>query len=223
MAFTRDEYFERWSQLHGGYDPRSSRWALGWLTGIHVLAKPFAALRIPPDLITVLGVLVAGAAAWLASLGGRWCLAAAAVVVLSGITDNLDGAVAVMTGRTTRWGYVLDSVVDRVSDGLYLVALWLAGAPASACVVAGALMALQEYARARAGAAGMSEVGVVTVWERPTRIVVTTMFLIGAGLYLSATASWATWGSWAWVGLGAIGVVQLLIVVRRRLAAPDAP
>ena len=40
------------------------------------------------------------------------------LVFVSGIVDNLDRAVAVMSGRTTRWGYVLDSVVDRIADVL---------------------------------------------------------------------------------------------------------
>jgi CDP-diacylglycerol--glycerol-3-phosphate 3-phosphatidyltransferase len=215
---TRAQYFVRWSELHGGYDPSQSRLTGGWLSIVYVVAAPFVRLRVPPDLVTVLGAVVSGVVAWLAALGGRWLLAAAAVVVLSGLIDNLDGAVAVMTDRVTRWGYVLDSVVDRISDALYLLALWLAGAPAGVCVGAGVLMGLQEYARARAGAAGMDEVGVVTVAERPTRVIVTAMFLLGAGWYVDASASWATWGAWAWVGLGAVGLLQLLVVVRRRLS-----
>jgi hypothetical protein len=67
----------------------------------------------------------------------------------------------------------------------------------------------------RAGAAGLSEVGVVTVWERPTRVIVTAAFLLCAGLFLDEL--WATLGAAAWVGLGVVGLAQLLIVVRRRL------
>ena len=81
-------------------------------------------------------------------------------------------------------------------------------------------MLLQEYTRARAVAGGMSEIGVVTVWERPTRVVVTVMFVLGAGIYGAAAATWAAWGAYAWVGLGAVGCVQLIVVVRRRLTAP---
>ena len=64
-------------------------------------------------------------------------LLAVVLVVVSGLLDGLDGAVAVLTDRATRWGHVLDSLVDRCSDGLYLVALWLVGAPAGVCVAAG--------------------------------------------------------------------------------------
>ena len=94
----------------------------------------------------------------------RAVILAAVVVGVSGLLDSIDGAVAVLTDRVTRWGAVLDSVVDRVSDALYLVAFWLVGAPVWMCVVAGVLLFTQEYARARATAIGMDDVGVVTIW-----------------------------------------------------------
>ena len=210
----REGYLDGWAGLHGGYDPRSNALVRRWLFLTYAVARPLAAARVPPDLVTAAGVVVSGGAVGLAVLGGRWALAAAVVVVLAGLLDNLDGAVAVLTGRAMRWGYVLDSVTDRVGDGLFLAALWVLGAPGGVCVAGGALMMLQEYARARAGAAGMTEVGVVTVWERPTRVIVTAAFLLGAGLYGSP---WPALGAWAWVGLGVVGLGQLLLVVRRRL------
>ena len=214
----RDGYFTAWAGLHGGYDPRGSWMVRTWLGWSYALARPLAAARVPPDVVTGLGLLVslgAVAAAW---ASGRWALLAAAVVVVSGLVDNLDGAVAVLTERASRWGFVLDSVVDRLSDACYVVALWLLGAAVWLCVVGGALMGLQEYTRARAAAAGMEDVGVVTVWERPTRVITTAMFCLGAGLHVDAAAGWATAGAAAWVGLGVLGLLQLLVVVRRRLA-----
>jgi phosphatidylglycerophosphate synthase len=221
-VLSRDEYFGQWAQLHGGYDPRSSVLTRTWLTLAYAMARPLARLRVPPDLVTLLGLMVSVLATYLAWLGERWVLLAAVVVALSGLVDNLDGAVAVITGRTTRWGYVLDSLVDRLSDAVYLVALWLLGAPGWLCVLAGALMGLQEYTRARAGNAGMDEIGVVTVWERPTRVIVTAMFLLGAGLYVDSAQQWALAGAAAWATLGVVGLVQLLVVVRRLLTGgPD--
>jgi CDP-diacylglycerol--glycerol-3-phosphate 3-phosphatidyltransferase len=109
---------------------------------------------------------------------------------------------------------VLDSVADRVSDLLLVGALYAAGAPGALCAAGGALMFLQEYARARAAAGGMAEVGVVTVWERPTRVIVTAVFL---GSAAALGDPWPTLGAAAWTGLGFVGVAQLLVVVRRRL------
>lgn len=212
---SREAYFDGWRDLHGGYDPRSTTLVRWWLSLTYVVARLPARARVPPDLLTFLAVLVSIGAAVLAWVGGQWLTLAAAVVVVAGLLDNVDGAVAVLTGRSTRWGYVLDSAGDRVSDLAYVAALWLAGAPAEVCVVGGALMFLQEFVRARAGAAGMSEVGVVTVWERPTRVIVTAAFLGCTGLF--GDGLWAGIGAAAWLSLGVVGLVQLSIVVRRRL------
>jgi CDP-diacylglycerol--glycerol-3-phosphate 3-phosphatidyltransferase len=79
-------------------------------------------------------------------------------------------------------------------------------------------MVLQEYARARAGNAGMGEVGVVTVWERPTRVVLTAFALLACGLFPGQAHRLATLGAVAWIVLGAVGLTQLLLVIHRRLA-----
>jgi phosphatidylglycerophosphate synthase len=215
---SRDSYLQQWSQLHGGYDPRSNTLVRWWLFMTYDVARLPVRARLSPDALTYLAVLVSLVAAAVAWLDGHWLILAAGIVVLSGLLDNLDGAVAVLTGRSTRWGYVLDSTADRVSDLAYVGALWLAGSPAGVCVAGGALMFLQEFVRARAGAAGMSEVAVITVWERPTRVIVTAAFLLSAGVF--ADDVWAELGAAAWVGLGVIGLGQLLVVVRRQLLRP---
>ena len=211
------EYLRRWAPLHGGYQPRPGSLAGRWLSLAYAAARPLAARGVAPDLLTAWGVLVSAAVAAIASAGGRWPLAAVAVVVVAGLLDNLDGAVAILTGRTSRWGFVLDSVADRLSDAAYLVALWVLGAPGPLCVIGGGLMGLQEYARARAGNAGMGEVGVITVWERPTRVILTAGLLLGAGLLPGSADLVVTGGAVAWVVLGLVGLSQLLVVIRRRL------
>ena len=211
----RATYFAQWSTLHGGARPTGV--VGGWLTLVHAVARPLVRLRVPPDVVTLLGLLIALSAPWLASLGRGGVLAAALIVALSGLFDSLDGAVAVMTGRTSRWGAVLDAVADRVSDAAFVAALWVVGAPAGMCVAALLLCWLQEYTRARAGAAGMTEVGVLTVNERPTRVIVVAMFLLASAARPSDDPSWATLGSGVLVALGVIGLVHLLLVVRRRL------
>jgi CDP-diacylglycerol--glycerol-3-phosphate 3-phosphatidyltransferase len=224
---SRAAYLDTWQTLHGGYDPRSSRIVGPWLSLVYACARPLARIGVPADAVTLLGLVVSGAAAGLCALGGRWVLLAAFVVGASGLVDSLDGAVAVLTGSATRWGAVLDSVVDRVSDMLFLLALGLVGAPVWLCVAAGVVVFTQEYARARATAIGMEDVGVVTIGERPTRVIVVAMFLLGAGIYTgsgellaggpSSSAWWATLGAAASLGVGLVALVQLLVVVRRRL------
>jgi phosphatidylglycerophosphate synthase len=211
-------YLTRWAPLHGDYEPAPGSLAGRWLAIAYGLARPLAARGVSPDVLTAWGVLVSAAVAVVAAPGGRWPLAAVAVVVLAGLLDNLDGAVAILSGRTSRWGFVLDSLADRLSDTAYLLPLWLLGAPGPVCVAGGGLMVLQEYARARAGNAGMGEVGVVTVWERPTRVVLTAFLLLGCGVLPGHVDLIATLGAVAWIALGATGLTQLLIVVHHRLA-----
>lgn len=215
-----DGYLDRWSVSHGGYDPRTSFWARWWLGLSYATARPLARLGVAPDVLTLWGAATSGAVVLLCAAEGRWPLAAVAVVVLSGLVDSLDGAVAVLTDRATRFGFVLDSVVDRLSDSAYLLALYLLGAPGPLCAAAAGITALQEYARARAGNAGMGEIGVATVWERPTRIVVTAFTLFGAGAYLDHTDLAATLGAGFALGLAVAGLGQLLVAVRRVLAEP---
>lgn len=210
----RDGYLDRWAETHGGYDPRGSRVVRGWLGMVHALARPLAGARVPPYLLTALGVLLAVGALPPAAAGGPWLALAAALVALSGLLDSLDGAVAVLTGKASRAGFVLDSVADRGSDAANVGALWLAGADPLVCVAGGGLAFLAEYVRARAGQAGLSEVGVVTVGERATRVAVAAAFLL-AGAVLGSP--WPALGGWAWLAVAATSALQLLVVTTRRL------
>lgn len=231
-AMTRADYLQRWSQLHGGVDPHGNRLVLGWLTLIHTLASPLARAGWSPNAVTTLGLVVSLLALPAAAAGGSWLWVAAVLILISGVVDSLDGAIAVMTGRTTKWGFVWDSVADRISDVVFVAALWLVGAPAVLCVTVIVLTFLLEYTRARAVAAGMSEVGVLSVWERPSRVLVCGMFMLAAafnppGVELAEgiAGGWptvmASLGMWVALGLSAFGLFQVLWVVRSRLRTLD--
>jgi phosphatidylglycerophosphate synthase len=213
---SRDGYFADWSRLHGSVTPQGIvRW---WLRGVYVVARPLTAWGLSPTVLTCLGAVVAGLVPCLAVVGPRWPVVAGLVVALSAVLDNLDGAVAVMSSRTTAWGFLLDSLVDRVADAAYLAALWLLGAAGWVVVVAGAALVLLEYSRARAGNAGMGEVGVITVGERPTRVIIASSFLITAGLFPDVADGVAATAAAATAGVSLIGLGQFLLVARRHLA-----
>jgi CDP-diacylglycerol--glycerol-3-phosphate 3-phosphatidyltransferase len=214
----RDTYLARWSAAHGGFDPQTSPWVLGWLQVVYVAASPLARRRVPADLVTGAGLLVGAAVPAVAAAGGRWPVLAALLAVLCGLLDGLDGAVAALLDTASPWGHVLDSFVDRCTDLLLLSALWVLGAPPELCVVAGALTLLQEGARASGTAAGLREVGVLTVWERPSRIILATLSLLGAGTWTASADSLAAAGAAVAAALAGIGVVQLLASMRRRLS-----
>jgi CDP-diacylglycerol--glycerol-3-phosphate 3-phosphatidyltransferase len=213
---SRDEYLAAWSRWHGGTGTEA-RLVRGWLSLAYTLARPMAGL--PPIVATALGLVVAGLAVPPAAAGGLWLIPAGVLVGLSGLLDSLDGALAIGTGRASRRGFVLDSVVDRLTEAAYAAALWVAGAPGWLAVGYGALCWLPDYLRARAGQAGVAETGAISVWERPARIAMTGMTLGGAGVVsgLGATELVVTAGTAVGVLLGTVGVAQLGVSLRRML------
>jgi CDP-diacylglycerol---glycerol-3-phosphate 3-phosphatidyltransferase len=210
---TWDEYASDWQELHGGYDPRTgSPFVRGWLLFAYTVGRVVARLGATPTTVTVAGVVLS---AGVPALARPVPLLAAALVLLSAVADGLDGAVAVLAGRVSRLGGVYDALADRASEACWLIALWLLGAPAWLVLAGGGVSWLHEYLRARATAAGMAEVGVVTVAERPTRVILTVIGLV-AGL-AGGTAVTVVAGVWAL--LAVVGFGQLLRAVRCALSS----
>ena len=216
----KDGYFDKWSVLHGGYDPRTgSVWLRGWLTMVYRIARPLARRGIQPDVITISSIWLAGAVFVPADIGGRWAMLAGWTLVASGLFDTLDGCVAVLQDRTTRWGYVLDSAVDRVNDVIYLFAVVSVGAPVEVALACGFGFFFMEYIRARAGNAGGSEVGRITIAERPNRVIFLSASIHFGGVFLAHRELVATIGMTAITAMTFIAIGQLLIAIRSQLLA----
>jgi CDP-diacylglycerol--glycerol-3-phosphate 3-phosphatidyltransferase len=216
-------YATRWAALHGGYDPRSAGAVVGgWLRVAYGIGCVLARLRVSPTAVTAFGVLLCVAVPFAARRGGYGLLAGALLVVLAAVADSVDGAVAVIAGRVTRLGYVYDSVADRLGEAAWLVAFWVAGVPVPLVLAAGGLSWLHEYVRARAVSAGMKEIGVVTVGERPTRVSITVIGLLlgGAAGFVQPDLAPGTMTVLlaVWALLALFGLFQLLGAVRRTLA-----
>ncbi|MGC9667308.1 CDP-alcohol phosphatidyltransferase family protein [Planosporangium sp. 12N6] len=212
---TWDEYAADWRDLHGGYDPRTgSPFVRGWLRIAYTSGRAAARLGATPAVVTGVGLaLSAGVpvAVWRAPGGA---LLGAALVLLSAVADSADGAVAVLTARASRLGQAYDGLADRVGEACWLVALWLLGVPGWLLLACGGLSWLHEYLRAMGRAAGMAEIGAVTVAERPTRIILVVAALLVGG-FTTGTAVVVVVGVWA--VLAAVGFGQLLVTVRAKL------
>ncbi len=159
---------------------------------------------LTPDLLTWIGLLIAIGAAVLAAMGHLF--AAGWVVAFSGIFDLLDGALARATNRTTRFGAVLDSTLDRVAEAVICVGLlvfYLSQDSLIGTLMVGIGMVggqMVSYIRARAEGMDLKcEVGVFT---RPERVVILSLGLLLAkfnpvllvALGLIAGLSWITAG-----------------------------
>jgi len=153
------------------------------------LARIISRWKVHPNTLTLLGcLLMIGVGGVLASgrlvLGG-WLLAIVAPI------DALDGALARVTGRTSRFGAFLDSTLDRVSEAVLFLCLaahylWR-GATTEVLLAFLVLIGanLVSYTRARAEANGYScKVGIFTRLER------TAVLAIGLILNIPTIALW---------------------------------
>lgn len=127
--------------------------------------------RIKPNTLTGLGLAINIIAA--AVIATNHLLASGLLVLLAGLFDILDGALARSTKQSTRFGALLDSTFDRLSEAVLLLgilALYLeSGNTIEITVIFLALIAsfLTSYVRARAEGLGLEcHVGLFTRTER---------------------------------------------------------
>ena len=159
---TKDEFFLAWSKLHG--DAKVSGIVKGWLSISFSVSKALAKIRVTPNALTILG-LVFGILLYMNS-SAIW---APLILVISLICDGVDGSLAIITRQSSKWGALLDSVVDRLTEVFWVFALYSLGVDSKILITVLILASTQEYLRARAGGVGLKQVGVVTVAERPVR------------------------------------------------------
>ena len=147
------------------------------------------ALRIHPNILTLVGAVINVGAAW--ALGyGRFILAGL-VMIVANIFDFIDGKVAYQLKLESRFGAFWDSTLDRFSDLALLVGLIFLYSKLgrSDYVLVAALTLIfsimTSYARARAES--LVEKCKVGFMERPERIV---LFMIGAFTNRMAAVLW---------------------------------
>ena len=168
---TEQEFTQRWSEIHGGA-PISGAVRI-WLLISYRVARLCAALRISPNFLTALGLLTAIAMAATDSAGFALLL-----LVVSLIMDGIDGSVAIVQGRESQWGGVLDSIADRIAEACWLYVGWKIGISAWIVISMWTVASIQEYARARLASLGHNEIGEVTPTERPVRAIFMALALL---------------------------------------------
>lgn len=156
------DFLAKWSALHGNAEIKGI--VKTWLNISYGSARFMSALRITPNLLTLLGIVFALAMA--VNPLSFWTIP---LLVLSLYADGIDGSVAIYQNRESQFGATLDSVADRISEALWFYVAYRIGAPAWIVLLTYVIASTQEYARARLGGLGVSEVGVVTPAERPVR------------------------------------------------------
>ncbi|MCS7163751.1 MAG: CDP-alcohol phosphatidyltransferase family protein [Thermodesulfovibrio sp.] len=143
----------------------------------HFLDKPLAPLAkafpVNPNIITFIGMVITSSSGFVIPfnlfLGG-------VLILVGGVFDLIDGIFARVNGKTTKFGALLDSTLDRIADGfIFLGIAWyffnlsnnLALLLTILCMIASFLI---SYVRARAEGLGVScNIGII---ERPERIII---------------------------------------------------
>lgn len=161
------------------------------------IVKVLTLIKVNPNIITFIGVLISLWAACMFGYGSM--LGGGLVIILAGLFDMLDGAVARVSQSETRFGAFYDSVIDRYSDVIILQGLLVHYAREDrlgyvvlvGVVIMGAV--LTSYTRARAESLIPScKVGFM---ERPERIV---LLIIGGLTNRMEAVLWilAILGNW---------------------------
>jgi CDP-diacylglycerol--glycerol-3-phosphate 3-phosphatidyltransferase len=171
----REVFYSKWSALHGGAEV--SGIVRAWLSISFQCARFLSAIRISPNLLTLLGVISACLMTW-----RPLSLLTITLLVLSLAADGVDGSVAIYQNRESEWGSFLDSVADRVSEAIWLYVAFQVGVAAWVAISLWVIASTQEYARARLASLGQSEITLITPTERPVRASV--IFILLVGLYV---------------------------------------
>jgi CDP-diacylglycerol--glycerol-3-phosphate 3-phosphatidyltransferase len=156
---------------------------------LRAIINACVALRIHPNILTFVGVLINVAAA--VALATNRFILAGVIMIVANIFDFIDGKVAVLLGAVSKFGGFWDSVIDRFSDiALFIGLIYLyshLGRTDYVMVASLAMMfsIMTSYARARAESLiAKCKVGFM---ERPERIV---LFMIGAFTNRMAAVLW---------------------------------
>ncbi len=144
---------------------------------LNVFARALNAFGFSPNALTIIGFL--GMCVIGIVLANGWLALGGVLIILGGVFDALDGSLARLTNRVTKFGAFLDSTTDRFAEGALFLGLlyWYMqhGMTYVAYLVyltlLGSLMV--SYARARAEGIGVEcKEGMLTRFERIALLVI---------------------------------------------------
>lgn len=137
-------------------------------------------IGVTADVLTVTGVVMAGAAAFVIGAGElRWGFV---LMLAAALPDLLDGPVAKAAGSLSKRGAFFDSSMDRVSDALILIGIaWYldSNEPGRIDILPMAIMAgamITSYLRAKAELLGWDAKG--GIMERAERYIAISVALV---------------------------------------------
>lgn len=166
----------------------------------NAIVAPLAASRVTPNMLTVLGLLLNFVTAAVIAVGH--VSVGGVLLLVAGIFDMFDGALARVTGKSSAFGAFFDSTLDRIAEasiglGLLWFYTWHHNAPGTTLlylVIVGSLMI--SYARARAE--GLNIQCKVGLMARPERVIALAIgLMLGPAVtpWVLALLAITTWGT----------------------------
>ena len=172
-------------------------------------AKIFIKLGFSPDLVTLFGTLGVVVSSLVFFSQGQFLWGSILFAMFVGL-DAVDGTVARLLNRNSKWGAFFDSVLDRIADGVVIgcIAFYFVNEGKQTYFVLSliALLASEivSYTKARAEGLGLNcDTGLA---ERPERviIIIAGTFISGLGILLALEIS-------MWI----LTIVSVITVVQR--------
>lgn len=191
--------------------------------GFLALGDGLARLGVSANALTYLSLALA-ALSCLAAAQGAFALAGL-MVILSGLCDVLDGVVARSSGTVSRYGALLDSTIDRLTDALPLlgVLLFFGKTPLLALIPGAAMLGsfAIPYARARAESLGISLPSLFM--RRPERLVLLIVCLLLGELSIKGglAAPFLLFGLAVLTLLNTWGAIMVLRTAHKLLAGSE--
>ncbi|MGI9602269.1 MAG: CDP-alcohol phosphatidyltransferase family protein [Acidimicrobiales bacterium] len=185
--------------------------------GLEPIGESLRRTGISADMVTVAGIAMATVAA--VAIGSGNLRLGLLFLILTGVPDALDGAVAKASGTASVRGAYLDSVSDRLTDALLFggVAWYLASTePGHIMMLPVAIMAvamLISYQRAKAESLGFDAKG--GIMERAERFIVLGFGLLFSELLIPVL--------WVMLVLTVITALQRFVKVWRQATAVTPP
>jgi CDP-diacylglycerol--glycerol-3-phosphate 3-phosphatidyltransferase len=218
MEDEKQEYLQAWKSLHSGVDPGANVWVRGYLQVMLSISRLLSTLKVSPNTFTLVsGISIIASSGYF--LASENLLAIAMLAFIGLLLDGVDGSLAILQGRASKFGAVLDSVNDRIQESiLYISVSWILFSSGFSLWITTALLLsltatlLLEYARTRA----QVEVK-VTIWERPTRVIVITFFVITASWFKAFDAELLYAMSALAMVLSGVGLYQQFQDAKRQL------
>ncbi|MED5283771.1 MAG: CDP-alcohol phosphatidyltransferase family protein [Chloroflexota bacterium] len=85
------------------------------------ISKFFISFRLTPNMITIFGLIITVIGSYIVFLGNFFL--AGIVVAIGALLDSIDGSMARLTNNVSKYGDLLDSVVDRFSEGIVFIGI----------------------------------------------------------------------------------------------------